>query len=88
MKFAPATATCRFWGYEPAIAENLHNAANSLEQRRAAREQIKADKEKIKAAGHKASQYGFKTKGLAVIAAKKVETATGVELRIFNHDYL
>lgn len=78
--------SCRFWGYEPASRINLHTGTQ--DERKALRVIVTGHSATIKAAGHKANRLGFKNKGLAVAAAKKVETATGIEMHVFKHDYL
>ena len=77
----------RFWGCEPLSATVLHNGANTLAQRTAARAQLKAEREAIKAAGLKCGM-GLKARIAAVGMASKIEKATGVEMHVFNHDYL
>lgn len=88
MKFAPEVKGCRFWGFEPASCTELLNGNNTLEQRKAAREKIKAERAAIKAAGFESSRSGFKAKIAAVSIATHVEKATGIEMHVFNHDYL
>lgn len=83
-----ASASCRFWGYEPASKVGTYEGCRDHEERKAYRARHMADREAIKAAGHKANAMGLKNKGLAVMAARKVEDATGIEMHVFKHDYL
>lgn len=88
MKIGKAYYSCRYWGYEPAIVGELHKGGIDFEARRKARELHKEQRAAIKAAGFKSQELGFRSKEAARLAALKVETATGIEMSVFNHDYL
>lgn len=89
MKMGTAHQGCRYWGYQPAWAgwDGFH-ANTTLDEKKAARERLKADNATIKAAGFKPTRYGLRAKIAAIGEATRIEKATGVEMAVFNHDYL
>ncbi len=87
MKTSPDYSTCRYWGYEPA-SRMLQHADASLEERAERRNRIASDAAKIKAAGFRPYRSGIRTKTAALKAAKFVENVSGVEMHVYNHDYL
>jgi hypothetical protein len=64
----------RFWGC--AIHNDIQGPAR------------KALIEQLKAAGFKASMYGYKARIAAEGHKRRVLKATGIELEVFQHDYL
>lgn len=64
----------RFWGC--AIDENIQGADR------------KALIEQLKEAGFKPTVYGFKARIAAEGHKRRVKAATGIELELFQHDYL
>lgn len=75
MKIDQDYPSCRYWAYEVA-------ASHKEPARRKKAAAI------VKGAGFKPSKWGFRSKVLAIAAAEKIETVTGVEMRILNHDYI
>lgn len=80
-------AHCRYWGYEIAACEIVRNMRHTNEEREAARKAVKSSRETIKALALKSSLMG-QTKEKAIAQATHVEERTGVQMRVFNHDYL
>ena len=74
MQMMPQDPHLRFWGC--AIQNDIQGPAR------------KALIEQLKAAGFKASVYGFKARIAAVGHMTRVKKATGIELEVFQHDYL
>lgn len=77
---------CRFWGYEPRKPKGYFHG--TFEERQAAVRLNRENHQKIKGAGLRPSRYGLKTKAAAIAAATLVEEKTGVEMTVFNHDFL
>lgn len=88
VKISEPIKGCRYWGYEPACAE-YKDAYSEVgrEKVREYRDQLKREIAQIKALGHKSYRYGM-SKIDAHNQAEHVENQTGVNMRIFNHDYL
>lgn len=80
MKIGQTHKGCRYWGYEPVSAELVAGKRDE--------KMNKYDRAAIKAAGMKPKRFGFRSIFPARMAALKIEKATGVEMRVFNHDYL
>jgi hypothetical protein len=78
---------CRYFGYRPASEEFLHKSMNRT-KKDAVRAKHKADVVAIRAKGCRPTNYGYKTRELATAAAKAIEEISGVEMMIFNHDYM
>jgi hypothetical protein len=87
MKIGKAQTGCRYWGYEVASRDcNLTMLTGPARQ--AARDQIKADVDKVKAAGFRAQNMGYPKRETAERVARDIEEKSGVEMHVFNHDYL
>lgn len=87
MKIEEQHQNCHYWGYEPASAEFLYTPMDR-EKKRTIQEKHKADRAAIKAAGRKPSDMGYRSKIAAIDCAEITEEVTGVEMRVFSHDYL
>jgi len=74
MKVGEEFKGCRYWGYDVASATNSKKA----------REDRKIVRQKFP----KAAEYGFVSSTAARIEATKIERETGVEMWVFDHDYL
>lgn len=86
MKIDEPNIACRFWGYEP--ASQFVPTGTDWRERAKMREVARAERTTIIAAKFKPTVYGLKTKETAIADAQRIEDATGIEMRIFNHDYL
>lgn len=80
--------SCRYWGYEPAIVGNIHNGSVSFDERIKMRKTYMEQRATIKDAGFRPQVLGYTIKERAINAAKRIEKKTGIEMRVFNHDYL
>jgi hypothetical protein len=81
----PIDKNLRFWGV--GLPSNFLGTDDPATRTRK-RQELRDGYAVIKQHGLKAPRYGFKNKGLAVAYANKVKAATGVELEVFQHDYL
>lgn len=88
MKIGKEYPSCRYWGYEPASAELIHSAKPTPAEKTALREQFKAERAKIKEAGMRSQNMGYPNVETATRVAEDIEQRTGVEMHVFNHDYL
>lgn len=77
---------CRFWGYEPASSQILFAAKYVDKATR--RVEHRENCAKIKAAGFRSSNLGYRTVAEATRVATDIAEASGVDMRVFNHDYL
>lgn len=90
MKYGEEFKGCRYWGYEPASSEFLHTPMPK-EEKQKLRDKFQNDCKVIREfawAEFKPAKMGFRTRGGALKAAQEIEDKTGIEMRIFNHDYL
>lgn len=72
---------CRFWGYQPASTSYQLG-------KKPDRTLGKAHHAAIREAGFQSSRSGLRARIAAVGLAAKIEKATGIEMTVFNHDYI
>lgn len=78
---------CRYWGYEPVTVGKIHSGMQSREERSALREKLLQERKLIKSRGLRSQVLGL-SKRSAMAKAKLIEESTGIEMKVFNHDYL
>lgn len=76
MKIEPHTPGTLHWGAEPVSYKHRQES-----------DEYKADCRAIGKRGRRAHSYGLNSKNLAVTIAADIEKATGVEMRVFSHEY-
>lgn len=77
---------CRFWGYEPKRPDGFDQG--DYKQRVAKGAEYKEIRERLKAAGYKPTVMGCRRKEAIISTARIIEEKTGIEMTVFNHDYL
>lgn len=87
MKIGNEYPSCRYWGYEP-LSRDKFSSAQGAGRRRAAKEKLDADVAAIKASGNKPYVSGCTHKEAAITTAALIEKISGVEMHVYNHDYL
>ncbi len=79
---------CRYFGYQPASAEFLHTPMKDRTKKEAVRAKHKADVATIKEKGWRPTNYGYENRDLATTVAATIEKISGIEMMVFNHDYM